>query len=64
MDEKMTQNVKVAVVSFNIGVLLFQFIFNMGFFGFTFTWTKLFLALVVGSIAAGVGFYVSHLQQQ
>lgn len=64
MDDKTKQNVMVAIVAFNIAAILFQFIFNMGYFGFAYSTVKLMLALVVGAIAAGIGFYVSHLQQK
>ena len=64
MDDKMKQNVMVAIVAFNIAVILFMIVFNMGMFGFTFTMVKLLLALVVGAMAAGIGFYVSFLKQQ
>jgi hypothetical protein len=44
------------VLVFNLVFVLFQVFFNMGYFGYMFTWTKLFLAFLLGGVAAGAAF--------
>jgi hypothetical protein len=49
MDDKS----KISLIVFNVVFLLYQIVFN---WGDAFTWTKLFLAFVVGGVAAAVTF--------
>jgi hypothetical protein len=63
MDEQQKQRVLMAVLAFNVTAIGFQFVFNMGFFGFGFTWLKLVLAVVLGAIAAGVAYVGTQMTQ-
>jgi hypothetical protein len=51
MDDK----TKFSIIAFNVVFLLYQFIFN---WGDSFTWGKLFLAFLLGTVAAGATFGV------
>jgi hypothetical protein len=63
MDEQQKQRVLMAVLAFNVTAIGFQFVFNMGFFGFGFTWLKIGLAVVLGAIAAGVAYVGTQMTQ-
>jgi hypothetical protein len=52
----MDEPTKYGVIAFNITAMLFQVIFNMGLFGFTFSWAKLAVAVVLG-LAVGGGVF-------
>jgi hypothetical protein len=54
MDDK--NNYQLPIVVFNVVFILYQFIFNSGLFGSVFTWGKLFLAILLGAVAAGITF--------
>jgi hypothetical protein len=51
MDDK----TKISIIVFNVVFLLYQFLFN---WGDSFGWGKLFLAFLLGTVAAGVTFGV------
>ena len=53
MDDAQKQRLLVAIIAFNLTVLIFQVVFNMGMFGFAFTWGKLALAVVLGAVVGG-----------
>ena len=63
MDEQQKQRVLVAILAFNVTAIGFQLVFNMGFFGFSFTWLKLTLALILGAVAAGVAYVGVQMTQ-
>jgi hypothetical protein len=54
MDDK--NRILIPIVVFNLVVVFYQLMFNTGA---SFTWGKLFLAIVLGTVAAGVAFGVS-----
>ena len=50
MDDLQKDRLKWAIIAFNLTVLIFQVVFNMGV---DFTWGKLGLAVVLGAVVGG-----------
>jgi hypothetical protein len=49
----MDEPTKLGIIAFNITAMLFQVIFNMGWFGFPFSWAKLVIAIILGAAVGG-----------
>ena len=64
MDEKIKQRVMMAVVGFNLTIIIYQIGFNSSFFGNQFSATRLFGGIVLALIVAGICFMVVKLTQR
>ncbi len=61
MDDQQKQRVMMAIIAFNLTVLVFQFAFN---WGDAFTWGKLGLAVLLGAIVGGVTYGAMQVLQK
>jgi hypothetical protein len=64
MDESQKQRVMLAIVAFNLTIITYQLIFNMNMFGFTFTWVKLALGLVLAAVVGGAAYVGAQFMQR
>jgi hypothetical protein len=64
MDELTKQKAMFSFIAFNLGVVLFQLVFNTGLFGYEMAWSKFLLAILFGAIVGGITFGIVHVLQK
>jgi hypothetical protein len=61
MDESQKQRVMIAIIAFNLTIITFQLVFNMGE---SFTWLKLLGGLLLAAVVGGGAYLGAQFMQK
>jgi hypothetical protein len=63
MDDEQRQRLMIALVAFNLTIVIYQVVFNMGLFGFTFSAGKLMLGLLLAAAVGAGGYFAAGMRR-